>query len=270
VRLGIGSYTYGWAVGGEGDRPERSMSAIDLIERAVELGVSIVQLCDNLPPSTYEDESIDRIISYARQKRISIELGTRGISRENLQRFASIANRLSSRILRVVIDTADDHPAPEEVIDRLGPMTEMFEEMRIILAIENHDRFRSSALAGIIRALNSSHIAICLDTANSFGAGEAVRETVEILGPYTVCLHVKDFAIRRLPHLMGFTIEGRPAGHGMLEIPWVLQRLSGYGREANAIIELWTPPESSLDQTIRKEADWAQQSVRTMRQWIND
>ena len=49
MRLGIGSYTYGWAIGVSGHAPERPMGALDLLERAAELGVGLVQVADNLP-----------------------------------------------------------------------------------------------------------------------------------------------------------------------------------------------------------------------------
>ena len=106
---------------------------------------------------------------------------------------------------------------------------------------------------------------ICLDTVNSFGALEGPEVVVEALAPYTVNLHVKDFIIRRANHMMGFAIEGTPAGQGRLDIPWLLERLRAAGRDPNAIIELWTPPEPDLAATIAKEDAWARESVAYMR-----
>ncbi len=113
-------------------------------------------------------------------------------------------------------------------------------------------------------------VGICLDTVNSFGALEGPQVVVDTLGPLTVNLHVKDFTIFRASHMMGFTVEGRPAGQGKLDIPWLLGELKRHGRECNAILELWTPPESSLDETIRKEQQWAEESVTYLRKLIED
>ena len=44
---------------------------------------------------------------------------------------------------------------------------------------------------------------------NSIGAGEGFEMVSEILIPYTINLHIKDFAIFRAVHKMGFTIEPR-------------------------------------------------------------
>jgi len=91
-----------------------------------------------------------------------------------------------------------------------------------------------------------------------------------VLGPWAVNLHLKDFVVRRASHNLGFAIKGRPAGQGQLDIPWVLQRLRELGRDPNAILELWTPPEGTLAQTIAKENAWAAASVESLRRCIPD
>ena len=271
MRLGIGSYTYGWAVGIEGDRPDGAFTAADLVRRARELGVGVVQLCDNLPPGTWEDRSVEALAGQAAAAGVALEVGTRGCEISHLRRFARIARRLGSPILRVVVDTQGDHPSPAEVVRRVATVGPDLDEAGVTLAVENHDRFRARTLEGIILELRELGVraGICLDTVNSFGALEGPEVVVETLGPYVCCLHLKDFAVTRLPHLQGFSVEGRPAGAGMLDIPWLLGRLGGVGRDFSAILELWTPPEPDRAGTIAKEAEWAAQSVRAARQWIN-
>jgi sugar phosphate isomerase/epimerase len=151
-----------------------------------------------------------------------------------------------------------------------------FERARVTLAIENHDRLPARTFARILKKIDSEHAGICLDTVNSFGALEGPEAVVDALGPWTVNLHVKDFTIFRARHQMGFQIEGRPAGQGRLDVPWLLQRLDVLGRSAGrkplstAIVELWTPPEETLAETIAKEARWAQASIAYLRQMIAD
>jgi len=196
----------------------------------------------------------------------------RGTDPVHLRRFIGIAARLASPILRVVVDTADDHPSPEQIVARVAEVVPELHDAKVTLAIENHDRFTADALAGIVFQWRETGVpvGVCLDTANSFGALEGPRVVVPTLAEYTVNLHVKDFEVRRVPSLQGFTIEGRPAGEGMLDIPWLLGELCRSGRDMSAIIELWTPPEPDPAETIRKEAEWAERSVRRMRQWVKD
>ena len=270
MRLGISSYTYGWAVGTDAHRPPGALTAHDLIDRAAEFGVRVLQLCDNLPADTYQPESVEAIAAHAARAGVSLELGTRGSQPDHLRRFVRIARRLASPILRVVVDTADDHPIPNEVVRRVKEIVPDLAEAGVTLAIENHDRFTAQSLAHIVVKCETPNVGVCLDTVNSFGALEGPQVVVDTLAAYTVNLHLKDFAVARLPHLQGFTVEGRPAGQGMLDIRWLLGRLKSFGRDPNAILELWTPPEADAAATILKEAEWALASVRAARQWITE
>jgi L-ribulose-5-phosphate 3-epimerase UlaE len=86
-----------------------------------------------------------------------------------------------------------------------------------------------------------------------------------LLAPFTVNLHLKDFVIERQSHWMGFSVSGRPAGEGMLDIPSLLRRIAIHGRCATAVLELWTPPESRIEDTLAREARWAEQSLDYLR-----
>ena len=64
---------------------------------------------------------------------------------------------------------------------------------------------------------------------------------------------------------MGFIIEGRPAGQGMLNIRQTIEKLSGMNRCNSAILELWTPPELKIEDTILKEDKWATESIQFLK-----
>ena len=54
MKLGIGTYSYMWAIGFDGARPASPMTAMALLEKARELGVRVVQygrLRSNLEPA---------------------------------------------------------------------------------------------------------------------------------------------------------------------------------------------------------------------------
>ena len=270
MRLGISSWTYTWAIGVPGHPPERPMDAIGLLARAAELGVRLVQFADNLPLDQFSAPELDAFEQRASELGVSVEVGTRGIDHDNLGTYLQLAERFESSILRVVIDTADHHPDVDEVIDIIRAIVPEFERAGVCLAIENHDRFKAKTLAGIVERTDSQSVGICLDTVNSFGALEGPEVVLETLGPLVVNLHVKDFAIFRASHQMGFTLEGRPAGQGQLNVPWLLEELDGQGLDPNAILELWTPPEETLPATIAEEDAWAVKSVEYLRTLIPD
>lgn len=266
LRLGIGSYTYGWAVGVPGHIPARPMTAFDLLETAVRLGVRVVQIADNLPLHSLSAADRARLRRAADSAGVQVEVGTRGIDPDHLRAYLGIAEQFGSDILRVVIDTADHHPTEKEVVRTLQPVMPAFERARVTLAIENHDRFPARVLERLMQRIGSPAVGVCLDTANSLAAQEGVREVAETLADRVVNLHVKDVSIRRLHHLMGFHIEGAPAGAGALDIPWLLHFLRGrVSRPLSAIVELWPPPLERLEDTIAREAEWAASSVRYLR-----
>ncbi len=134
-----------------------------------------------------------------------------------------------------------------------------------LLALENYEALDVQAWARIVRHLGSDHVGICLDTVNSFGALDGLRTVVETLGPWTINLHIKDVAIRRADHNLGFVVEGRPAGQGQLNVPWLLETLRSMGRSPSVILEQWPPPEPALAATIAKEALWVEEGLTFLR-----
>lgn len=61
---------------------------------------------------------------------------------------------------------------------------------------------------------------------------------------------------------MGFTVQGAPAGEGMLDIPLLMRCFSHL--PMNAVLEQWTPPQDDLEQTVALEEDWAAKGVKTL------
>jgi len=263
MRLGISSYTYTWAVGVPGSRPPTPLTAFDLLDRAASLGVSVVQICDNLPLDRIGGAEQKALRRRADEMGVQIEVGTRGLA--SIPAYLRLAEQLRSPILRLVVDSPGHEPSKEEIVRALKTAVRELEAAGVTLAVENHDRFLAEEFAEIVRAVSSPNAGICLDTVNSFGALEGPEVVVETLAPLTVNLHVKDFAVSRVSHQMGFAIEGRPAGQGRLDVPWLLARLREAGRDPNAILELWTPPEQDLAGTLSKEERWARESIGYLR-----
>jgi sugar phosphate isomerase/epimerase len=266
MRLGISSYTFVWAVGVPGfPQPMQPLSAEGLLARATELGVHVVQIADNLPLDRLPDAELDRLASLAAERSIGLEAGTCGVEPANLRACLGIAQRLHSPILRTVIDSERSRPSPDEVVATLREVLPDFSDAGVTLAIENHDRFPAATLAEIIERLDSPHVGICLDTANSLGCGEDIHTVLRALGRHVVNLHIKDFRPARLPHKKGFVIEGCPAGQGVLDIPRLLTELHALGRKPNAILELWPPPAADLASSVAQEDAWATASIRYLR-----
>ena len=259
MKLGLSSYTFGWAVGVRGHKPARALDEHGLLDHCRAHGVKLLQIGDNLPLHEFTAERLDHLAERAASDGVQLEVGARRLTLDRVEVYAGLARRVGANLLRFVIDDTDYHPAPEAVSQVLRQALPLLHGLT--LGLENHDRFPAATLRDIINDAGSDRIGVCLDTANSLGAGEGLETVLAMLAPLTVNLHIKDFHIARLPHLMGFTVEGRPAGKGMLDIPELLKQLAPHGRCHTAVLELWTPPEPELPATIAKEADWAGQSL---------
>ncbi len=263
MKLGISSYTFGWAVGVRDHEPSQPLDENGLLDKAHELGVSLLQIGDNVPLISFSAPRIEKLAERASREGIELEIGGRRLTGENLAAHLDLARRLNAKILRFVVDDVDYHPTPPEIVTVLRQAAPLLRE--VTLGIENHDRFKAQTLREIIDAAADEGIGVCLDTANSLGAGEGWGEVCGVLAPLTVNLHIKDFAVERLPHMMGFTVTGRPAGQGQLNVPDLWNHLASLGRCQSAILELWTPPQENLQKTIAKEAAWARVSLDYLR-----
>jgi len=263
VEAGISSYTFTWAVGVPGKMPQQCMSVFDLIEKAVEYQIPVVQIADNLPLDQFSHLQLTKIKEFADKKKIKIEPGAKKMTDENLEQYIEIACLFKSSILRFVIDGAEFHPSLDDVHQIIRNGLSSLKEKNIILAIENHDRFTAREFVSMVEKAGSNHVGICLDTVNSMGAGEGLETVINLLAPLTVNLHVKEFSVDRVFHKMGFIIEGKPLGKGMLPLGELLEKVNP--RCQSAILEQWTPPEKELNETIRKESEWACQSINYLK-----
>ena len=264
--LGISSFTFGWAVGAPGYEPSCPLDEHGLLDYCRNQGVSLLQFGDNLPLHTFSETRLDRLASRAAAEGVRLEVGSRGLTLERVAVYAAIARRVGAKLIRFVIDDANYQPSPEVVIALLQQSLPLLQGLCI--GIENHDRFTAMELRNILVAVDSDRVGVCLDTANSLGAGEGIEAVSVVLAPFTLNLHIKDFHVERLPYKMGFTVMGRPAGAGMLNLPLLLNTLRPHNRCATAILELWPPPEADLTATIEKESAWAVQSLNYLKTYF--
>ena len=269
MKLGLSSYTYVWAIGIPGyPQPTTPLTPLQILEKTEQQKVRLVQIGDNLPIDTLTQSELEEFKSRADSADIEIEVATSGINIANLRRHIQIAQYLDAKIIRTLLDSLGHQPDADESVKTLATITGELAETGVTLAIENHDRFKAAELAGIIERINSPFVGVCLDTANSLSCLETPRTVVETLAPHTVNLHVKDFRFRRPGHLKGFVVEGCAVGQGQLDVPWLLKEIQNANPTCNAVIELWPPEQTHIDDAIRLENQWAELSVQYLRQFI--
>ena len=131
--------------------PVKPASAYDLIDKAVSNGVSLLQVADNIPLENLAIDELKKLISYAQEKKVSIEFGSRGLTPEHTIKCLETAEFLNSPILRMVIDRQGYEPDLMTIISIIKDLLPEFKSRNISLAIENHDRFKAREFEKIVR-----------------------------------------------------------------------------------------------------------------------
>jgi 3-oxoisoapionate decarboxylase len=279
MKLGINTYTYMWSIGFKGPnpsfpdkeaRPLQPLRAINLLEKAKSLGVSLLQTGPNLPLENLPEAELTTFIDTAHEWGISLELGTRGVDEFHLQRMVPLAKRMGARLIRTLPEIGGKYTtSPDPLVKEVCKSLPLLEAEGIKLGIEN-GKMPAKDMADAMEAIGSQQVGVVLDMVNSLAIPEGWKYVTEILAPYSVCVHYKDFNINRAWHMMGFICEGTPAGRGMVETEWLLDQLSVSQHNFNVIIELWPPEQANLEDTIAMEQAWAQESVLYLRRYITD
>ncbi len=264
MQPGVSSFAFGWAV----QHAPSKFTERQLIAFAAGHQARVVQFGDNMPLHALSTQRIRALVSAAAAAQLTIEVGARGLTDAHLATYLPICRIAGARLLRFVVDANGYEPSPDAVVSLLRNALRPLDDAGVTLALENHDRFKAATLRRIVDDVGSRRVGICLDTANSLGAGEGLEHVTSLLAPVTVNLHVKDVLIARLPSQMGFVVEGRPLGRGQLPLFGTLARVFAEGRCESAILENWTPPQARRRTTCEVERASAELGLQQLRAWI--
>jgi len=245
------------------------MGTLDLLSKAREFGLNLVQIGPNLPLDELPAAELEAVASQAKVWGIDFELATRGLQREHLQGQLELCERLNAGLLRTIPEVDGGRVATlSEIYDHLRAIIPSLAKAKVRLALEN-GKIPSRDMKEMVESVASPWVGITLDTVNSLAIPEGWREVATILAPYTMCLHVKDFIVQRAWHMMGFVVEGRPAGKGQLDIPWLLATLKSVGVTPSVVLEVWPPEQKTLQETIEMEQSWVAESIPYLRSLVD-
>lgn len=223
-----------------------------------------MQVADNLPLHTLGASELRDARDQASELRLTIEIGTRGVEPAQLLQYLNLAVTFDATLVRTLIHSDDAQLSLDQAEKWIREVLPEFEANGVTLGLENYEAYTSSDIASLVRRLESNCVGICLDTVNSLGALETPEDAVTTLAPLTVNLHIKDFAIERLPQKMGFVVVGAPAGNGRLDIPWVLEQMPA-GNNVSVILEQWPPVGPSVETAVELEQQWAARGIKYLR-----
>lgn len=260
--IGLGTYSFFWQ---HSERAPEPLSLPAMLRRTRDLGVGVFQICDYLPILGYSAAELAALRSLADELGIGIELGTRGVGQEHLATFLHLADVLGATVVRSMVNTAEHRPSMGEAEALLRASLPSYADAGVTLALETYEQVRTADLVGLVEAVGSPSLGICLDPANTVAALELPRDVVERTAPYVANVHVKDFAFTRRDGWVGFTLEGAALGTGLLDYDHLVATVQPEARGVNQIIEHWLPWQGSFDETSRLENLWNEQSIAYLR-----
>lgn len=262
-KIGISSFAYCFACGSRPfEKPEHIMTPFDLIDKAAGLGVDVAQIGDNMPVEGFSDGELESVRIHAEELGVELELGMRKATADRLAEYIRITRKLGGRILRVITDKDDFKPDMQELCRIISAVIPQLEESGVVLGIENHDRFSAREYAQMVEAIGHPQVGVTVDTLNSLSKEETVGEVMKYMAPYCVCLHMKDYEIRRYNGGGGLKITGVPLGTGRLDVRGCYEACrAASDRDFNIILESWMEPSRTLEETLRAEDEWARAGV---------
>jgi sugar phosphate isomerase/epimerase len=120
--------------------------------------------------------------------------------------------------------TAKDYAAfAEQALPSLRLAEPVMAKHKATLAVENHKDFRTDELNGVMKAISSEHVGVCVDTGNNIALLERPSETAEALAPWAVSCHLKDMGVEE--HTDGFLLSEVPLGDGFLDLKGIVNTL---------------------------------------------
>ncbi|WP_456268712.1 sugar phosphate isomerase/epimerase [Kushneria sp. AK178] len=262
MAIGLSTYAFFWR---GSEQVETPMTLEAMLEETAELGGEVFQICDYPAIETFDEARLTALRDRARSLGVVLELGTRGVAPEHLERYLTLARRLDVRLIRSMLYSSDDRPTPEQAIQRLEQILPALKEQQVTLTLETYEQVSVETLMQVIETLDDDHIGVCLDPGNCVAALEMPKAVIERTASRVTNLHIKDFAFSRSPGWVGFQLTGTALGEGLLPLEDMIARVEPGKRDINCIIEHWLPWQGDEATTITTEARWTRHCMDVLR-----
>jgi len=233
-RVGIVSYSFQYSIGlfTYQDSPGEKLDAAKFVEKTREAGGEVAQVFHSMVDSLSEDE-LSRVRRAGEEHDVMIEVHGGGAQRPTFEDTMRRAKAMGVKVVGcsfgmmmrpdkiATLEAWDQHLA--ECKARYAELLPVAAELDVKLGIENHLDFTIEELRDLVKEADSPHAGVIFDVGNPFGTLDDPIEAADLLGPYTVATHYKDFAVEEVAR--GFRLTMVPLGCGSLQLPEITRRL---------------------------------------------
>jgi sugar phosphate isomerase/epimerase len=260
--IGLSTYSFFWQWS---ERAPTPLTLEQMLVQTAEWGVGLFQICDYAPIEEYSPARLDELAGLAGDLRVKLELGTKGIQPDHLRKYLAMTDVLGVDLVRSMLYSPTSRPTLDEAETMLTEVMPEFEAKGVKLALETYEQVHSADLVGVVTAVGSPALGICVDPANSVASLEHPRDVVERTAPHVINLHVKDFAFSRRDGWVGFTLAGTPLGTGLLDYDHLVRTTNARERGLSQVIEHWLPWQDDYEITARTENEWTLANLEYLR-----
>lgn len=254
MKIAIDSYCYhrffGEIYPGLEQDPQRRMSLLDFVDRAVAHGVQGVSLESVM---LGDDDEIGRLrarLDAAGLERVwawghprGLSSGTDPAALDDLLRHVDVAQAVGAAVMRICAGgrrtrtlSWNEHRAL--LLPMLASAADHAASKGVVLAIENHIDLSTDEMVELLTTLDHPALGVCLDTANNLRLLEDPAIAIDRLAPYARAVHLKDAtAFRGSPRDFHFW-PSVPLGRGLIDIPRALAALRAAGYAGLLALEI--------------------------------
>ena len=233
-RVGAVAYGYQYSIGlfSYRDRPGERFDAVRVVEAVRQAGGEVLQLYYSMIDKL-DEAGLARLRRRAQELDVMLEVHGGGALRRTYERAMHKAAAVGAKVIGcsfgmlmrpekiATLKLWDEHVARCEA--RLRELVPVAKSLKLTIGVENHLDFTVEELRDLIRRVDSPRVGVIFDVGNTVGTLDDPIEAADILGPYTVATHYKDFAIEEVTR--GFRITMVPLGCGSLRLREITERL---------------------------------------------
>lgn len=211
IKLGFDSYSiraFNW-------------KAIQLLDYSAALKLDTIQLSSLDDYESLEPDHLRKVKDHAARLTIEIEAGTgcicpssksynrqrQGDPVEYISKGLKVAHAVGSRSMRCFLGSSADRHDPTPIEAHMENTIRLFKSVRSLalelgvkIGLENHSGdMQAREVRTVIEEAGKDFVGACLDTGNPMWVVEDPLVTLEVLHPYVVTTHIRDFAVWEHP-----------------------------------------------------------------------
>ena len=261
MSVGLSTYAFFWRMSAQVGDP---LSLEEVVDETAAAGAEVLQICDHPELVEHSATQLAALRARGAAAGVAFEVGFRGVRALQLDRFLEVAVALGAGVVRTMLASGDDRPAPFEAVAELRVAAPRFADAGVRLGLETYEACSTEELVRVVEEVGDPGVGICLDPANMVARLEHPSKTIDRAAAHVVNLHVKDFTFRRAPGLVGFSLVGCELGTGLLDVGYLYGRVRPRSRGISEIVEHWLPWQGSAQATVETEARWTAHSLAAM------